>query len=172
MRKKGTALIATALVLMASFCASVFADAHLQVTTGQADTITTTTAILRGTYTGDTGEIQERGFVYKPAQTGDEDHKRVVMHGDNKVTKFGYTLDALASDTAYTAMAYVKTAEGISYGNEISFSTPAALSATQFQSTTPDTGIVEDVFTANLPAFLILAIALSAMVLMKNRQIG
>ncbi|MEG0378373.1 MAG: hypothetical protein RR614_07830 [Eubacterium sp.] len=170
MREKGIALTATVLVLMACFCASVFADTQVPVTTGAAETITTNTAILRGTYTGDGSQIEERGFLYKPTETGDDDYKRVTMHGDNKVAKFGYTLDTLQPDTGYTAMAYVKTATGISYGNEITFRTLAAAPATQPDGVTPDTGMMEDVFTANLPAFLLLAIALAGMVLVRNKQ--
>ena len=77
------------------------------------------------------------------------------MHGDNSVTRFGYTLDTLIPDTAYTAMAYVKTESGVHYGPEIEFRTLAApAKPSEAAGKTPETGIVEDALTAALPMLL------------------
>ncbi len=170
MREKSVSLLCTLLVLMTCFCVSVFAEETITVTTSPADTITDTSAILRGVYYTDGADITERGFAYKPAETGDEDYKTVVMHGDNSVTRFGYTLDTLLPDMAYTAMAYVKTESGMHYGPEIAFRTLAApVPPSEAAGETPETGMVEDALSAALPMLLMLSMALSAMVLLRNK---
>lgn len=169
MREKSVSFLCTMLVLMACFCVSVFAEETITVTTSPADTITDTSAILRGVYYTDGADVTERGFAYKPAETGDEDYKTVVMHGDNSVTKFGYTLDTLIPDTAYTAVAYVKTESGIHYGIEVEFRTLAAPAIPSEAGETPETGVVEDALTAAMPMLMLLSMALASMVLFRNK---
>ncbi|MEG1618666.1 MAG: hypothetical protein RR335_03800 [Eubacterium sp.] len=139
------------------------------VTTLPTDTITEDTAILRGSYKKGSEDVIERGFLYKPIlTTDDDDHKYVTVPGDNNVGRFGYTLRKLSPSTQYIARAYVKVGSGLIEGEEVIFETaPTPVT----EEITPDTGIVEDIVSAEVPTFLILIMGLAFAVLIRNQKI-
>ena len=89
------------------------------VTTGTATNITPTSVILNGTVSNpDNVTITEQGFQWKVTQGGS--YTTVSATG----TAMSYNLTGLSATTCYTYRAFVTTAQGTSYGAEVSFTTP------------------------------------------------
>lgn len=172
MREKSIVGLWVGLLLSVLLTAGVFADEKMppQVTTLPADTITYESAILRGSYAAGTDAVVERGFKYRPVGT-DEAYKTVKVPGDNTVARFGYILRDLESETAYEAVAYVKTSDAVIEGEKTEFVTPAvpAEALTVVTAESPATGAYEEM-TAALPAICLLAMALAISVMTANKN--
>ncbi|HOG36250.1 MAG TPA: family 10 glycosylhydrolase [Paludibacteraceae bacterium] len=95
------------------------------VTTGNATDITTTTAILHGAATKGTLSMTETGFAWKVS--GGTYAKQAVALSSDTLT---YTLTGLALGTTYYVKAYATTANGDTYGSEVSFTTVAVVPPT------------------------------------------
>jgi len=89
-----------------------------------ASTITYTGATISGTANSDSIAITEHGFYYglttNPQTTGGT--KIIVGTGNGS---FSSNLTNLTNNTKYVVVAYAKNIKGLSYGNEISFTTTA-----------------------------------------------
>src|SRR5690606_9977879 len=95
------------------------------IVTAQAEGISASSATLSGRVSDDGGAaISERGVVWSLRNTPTlSDHKRV--HGSSDTGAFSLTATLPAGRTIY-ARAYATNSQGTSFGNEISFNTPAA----------------------------------------------
>ncbi|MDO4289255.1 MAG: hypothetical protein Q4C55_08705 [Eubacterium sp.] len=173
MRDKKIVSLWMGILLMVLLTTGVFADEKIapQVTTLDTDTITHESAILRGSYTAGTDAVKERGFMYRPADSTDDDYKTVKVPGDNTVARFGYTLHDLQDNTAYEAMAYVKTSDAIIEGAKVVFTTQAApVDPATEVGETPATGAYDGLTGTALPAVCVLAMALAVVVMKQNRR--
>ncbi|WP_322906324.1 LamG-like jellyroll fold domain-containing protein [Paenibacillus sp. SGZ-1009] len=97
-------------------------------TTAQASNIGTSGGTLTGTAVSDGGiPITERGFVYSTNSQPviGQDTKLVDTNGTG-TGNFSQPLTGLNSSTTYYARAYVVNAQGVFYGNTISFTTSKA----------------------------------------------
>ena len=92
------------------------------VTTDSVTAITTTSATLYGTISNpDNVTITAQGFEWKTAE--DSNYTTVNASGET----MSYNLTGLTANTGYSYRAFVTTAEGTSYGEEVSFTTAAAV---------------------------------------------
>ena len=88
------------------------------VTTGEPSDITSTSVTLHGTVTNpDNVTITAQGFEWKA--TADGAYTVVNVTG----TPLSYNLTGLTANTGYTYRAFVTTADGTIYGEEVSFTT-------------------------------------------------
>ena len=93
------------------------------VTTDSVTAITTTSATLNGTVSNpDNVNITAQGFEWKITEGGN--YTTVDASGET----MSYNLTGLTANTGYSYRAFVTTAEGTSYGEEVSFTTAAASS--------------------------------------------
>ena len=93
------------------------------VTTDSVTAITTTSATLNGTISNpDNVTITAQGFEWKVTEGGN--YTTVDASGET----MSYNLTGLTANTGYSYRAFVTTAEGTSYGEEVSFTTTAASS--------------------------------------------
>ena len=93
------------------------------VTTDSVTAITTTSATLNGTVSNpDNVTITAQGFEWKVTEGGN--YTTVNASGET----MSYNLTGLIANTGYSYRAFVTTAEGTSYGEEVSFTTAAASS--------------------------------------------
>ena len=95
------------------------------VTTGEVSNITCTTAQANGNVTsGGGGTVTRRGVCWGTA------HEPTMGdgHADNGTGTGAYTIDitGLTSNTTYYVRAYAENAAGLSYGNEVHFTTQSA----------------------------------------------
>ena len=91
------------------------------VTTDSVTAITTTSATLNGTVSNpDNVTITAQGFEWKVTEGGN--YTTVDASGES----MSYNLTGLTANTGYSYRAFVTTAEGTSYGEEVSFTTTAA----------------------------------------------
>lgn len=104
-------------------------DANLPtVTTGEVSNITQTTARGSGNVTNEGGaEVTERGVCWGTS------HNPTISgsHASNGTGTGGYTVNmtGLTANTHYYARAYAKNSAGVSYGNEVDFTTAQNISA-------------------------------------------
>ena len=104
-------------------------DANLPtVTTGEVSNITQTTAQGSGNVTGDGGaEVIERGVCWSTS------HNPTISgsHAYNGTGTGSYTVNmtGLTANTHYYVRAYAKNSAGVSYGNEVDFTTAQNVSA-------------------------------------------
>ena len=108
------------------------------VTTDSVTAITTTSATLYGTISNpDNVTITAQGFEWKTAE--DSNYTTVNASGET----MSYNLTGLTANTSYSYRAFVTTAEGTGYGEEVSFTTTAA-AAPQGGQPCPGTATVTD----------------------------
>jgi uncharacterized protein (TIGR02145 family) len=109
------------------------------VTTGAATEITTSSATISGEVTGDGGaEITARGICWGTA-TNPTIEDEFTPSGTGTGT-FSSTITGLGPNTFYYARAYAENSAGISYGNEITFTTGVAapeVTTSQVSNVTP-----------------------------------
>ena len=104
-------------------------DANLPtVTTGEVSNITQTTARGSGNVTNEGGaEVIERGVCWSTS------HNPTISgsHASNGTGTGGYTVNmtGLTANTHYYVRAYAKNSAGVSYGNEVDFTTSQNISA-------------------------------------------
>jgi len=94
------------------------------VTTTAASGITSNSAVAGGTITSDGGAaVTEQGICWGTTTNPTIGNSKI---GDTSgSTPFTSTITGLTANTTYYARAYATNSEGTSYGNEISFTTPA-----------------------------------------------
>jgi uncharacterized protein (TIGR02145 family) len=120
-RTTALALI-TAVTVLLSSCSDDESAVKAKVTTSEATDVTFNSATVPVTIAAKgTGAIQAKGICYStaPAPTISGDTTQV----QGTETNFEAVLDELTPNTTYYARAYVINKAGISYSNEISFST-------------------------------------------------
>ena len=106
--------------------------------TEEATDITSTSATLNGTVSNpDNVTITAQGFEWKVTEGGN--YTTVDASGES----MSYNLTGLTANTGYSYRAFVTTAEGTSYGEEVSFTTTAA-AAPQGGQPCPGTATVTD----------------------------
>jgi len=91
------------------------------VTTNDATNIQTTTATLNASFTQGSKPITARGFNYGTTSGSYTEHISGTVSGTN----FSANITGLTAYTTYYYKAYVTTADGTVYGDEISFTTLA-----------------------------------------------
>lgn len=92
------------------------------VTTISASSMTTTSVICGGIVTDDDSlSIIERGVCYSTSQNPTIDNTKILSAGQNG--KFDCNLTGLTINGTYYVKAYTKKNSGITYGNEIKFTT-------------------------------------------------
>ncbi|MCR5660220.1 MAG: hypothetical protein K6G25_12960 [Bacteroidales bacterium] len=98
------------------------------VTTGEVSNITRTTAQASGNVTNDGGaDVTRRGVCWSTAHEPSVDDD----HADNGTGTGAYTVDIteLTSNTTYYVRAYAENAAGLSYGEEVEFTTAEDITA-------------------------------------------
>ena len=112
------------------------------VTTSPATNLTSTSATLNGSITNsENAAITAQGFEWKPTTGGT--YAQVNATG----TTMTYSLTGLTANTSYTCRAFVTTASGTNYGEEVTFTTPVGIYGTGFES---DEGFTAQTFYNNL----------------------
>ena len=94
------------------------------VTTGEATNITMTSAMVQGNVTADGGAtVTERGVCWSTSHTPtiDSEHKT----NGSGIGSYTVSITGLTQYTKYYVRAYAINSEGISYGNEVEFTTLA-----------------------------------------------
>ncbi len=108
------------------------------VVTSQATNVSYTSAIVGGNVTEDGGaEVTERGVVYSTNQSPTTEDSKVAS--GSGLGEFTCNLTDLQDGTTYYARAYAINKKGISYGEEVSFTTKTKTIATI--ATTPATNV-------------------------------
>jgi uncharacterized protein (TIGR02145 family) len=109
------------LTIMSVFFCSCTKDLPVVTTTNITD-ITATSAISGGDVTDNGGsEVTERGVCWGTDQNPETDLNKTSDGNGNG--SFTSSLTGLTADTRYYVRAYATNSEGISYGNEVSFTT-------------------------------------------------
>ena len=109
-------------------------DKAPELTTTQATDITATTAKASGniTYAG-TPEYTERGVCYGTTENPTVNNTKIKDDGTG-MGGFTVNLTGLTAETTYYVRAYSTNTAGTSYGNEVSFTTDAAImNTTEYQ---------------------------------------
>ena len=92
------------------------------LTTAEASRVTTTSAIVGGNVTASGGaEVTERGVVWSSNSTPTVEDNKVVS--GSGLGEFTIQLNDLSVATTYYVRAYAVNSVGVSYGNQISFTT-------------------------------------------------
>src|SRR5690606_30263240 len=113
------------------FQASAPATTTPTVTTTAASSISTTTATLGGNVTDDGGaEVTERGIEYSTTEGFAEGAGTQVTADEAGTGEFTVAVTGLTAGTTYYYRAYATNNEGTAYGEEESFTTSVAPSAT------------------------------------------
>ena len=114
------------------------------VTTAASPALTTTSASVSGTVSSDGGAtVTERG-VYWSTSTIASDPSATTDPGHVKQTPlltladFTILISGLTPDTTYYAKAYAKNAQGTTYGNEVSFTTPLIIVLPSVSTVSPN----------------------------------
>ncbi len=111
------------LLLLTISCDNWEDESHFSVDTKDISNITSTTALTGGTFNGDVGSaIMSRGVVWStnPSPTISA-NAQTATWGD--LDSFDCRLIGLSYSTTYYVRAYATTAEGTTYGDEVSFTT-------------------------------------------------
>ncbi len=92
------------------------------VTTSSASSIGITSATLGGSVTNDAGStVTERGIVYNTTGSPTTSSNKVQI--GSGIGSFSQSVTGLSSNTTYYVKAYAKNSNGISYGNQVQFTT-------------------------------------------------
>ena len=95
--------------------------------TKEATELTQNSAVLAAVWVEGTEDIEEKGFEFWPLSVHNaRAATRGVMTVIVKDSKSSVTVDGLSADTEYSYRAYVKTASGTMYGEEVLFKTNMA----------------------------------------------
>lgn len=118
------------------------------LTTTDASSITTTSAVTGGFISGNGGSpITAAGICYGKAHNPTTANN--VVPDTTRLGQFSLTLTGLTASTTYYARAYAVTSVGTSYGNEITITTPAPIVGDTYQG-----GIIAYIFQSTDPGYV------------------